>query len=694
MPIKAKQRKASDQYYETIERSRQACFTPRQRTVSTKTHTNSVPRTKQQTLTQIDFVFRLPGAAADDADLDYQVAEEPRARKRRKTSLINVVDNSDTSYTPEAQTRTRSRRKAVHEAPTNTTATTCASQLVIDSASISPRPKRRTPRKDSSREVQRPQSTQQLPADLLMAPPRTPQKRRKTEIPSSQSPATTPLSIHYRSPQRDELRSPLKERSINTQLRQLSERGKRKVKGNVPRLHIPDTFDDEDESTGFGAQSNYLLPKLKVQNTFQTETRTSDFSTQVTQSDSVMLGENIDLELEPDHTALDMLPERYTRNYTFLGTSQPLLPVEPMVNDSETEEEQELRTEEDFYAGHDTQAALQYVDNISSIPSSNDNLVPNPVDDFNKAIASAGRKFRPSRRKEAASAVRCSRTAIEGCSPSKRYEVQVAAHFEIAHEITPTTQVPSTPSPPICETHQGFTLPEDDLQQDTQSFTPPSTTIDNLTQPEPTGNKPCKMADVPIKLDGWKTQLTGDYSHTASSSAHASPTSQDTKGIYNQDPHPSLIPSSQATTVDVTQSSLPPLINTNHRRDHISPQRPSKTTPKPSFRSLSHSQSQPELPSNSLDTHNNNHNRNPTFPLLPPLYLFSSSLPLESGDQTQAAGIRGATNLADLDSERLWNGKPLTDSQLLPESLMDWTVPRPPGWESEIEIEMEGEGDE
>lgn len=41
----------------------------------------------------------------------------------------------------------------------------------------------------------------------------------------------------------------------------------------------------------------------------------------------------------------------------------------------------------------------------------------------------------------------------------------------------------------------------------------------------------------------------------------------------------------------------------------------------------------------------------------------------------------------DMDGTMLWDGRPLTDSQLLPPDLMDYIIPRPPGYELVEDLE-------
>lgn len=92
----------------------------------------------------------------------------------------------------------------------------------------------------------------------LMPPPKTPQSARWREVPSSQSPVDTPLSIQSRR-SKDLLRSPLKAKSVNAR-RTIGSPGK--AGGWARTLQVADSMenDDEDESPTLNYSTISVIP--------------------------------------------------------------------------------------------------------------------------------------------------------------------------------------------------------------------------------------------------------------------------------------------------------------------------------------------------------------------------------------------------------------------------------------------------
>lgn len=84
-------------------------------------------------------------------------------------------------------------------------------------------------------------------ASMLMPPPQTPRSFRKREIPSSQSPVDSPLSTQSRRSVRDYSRSPLKERSTNVASPPPSSR-RRGVRW-ATKLEVEDSIENEEEES-------------------------------------------------------------------------------------------------------------------------------------------------------------------------------------------------------------------------------------------------------------------------------------------------------------------------------------------------------------------------------------------------------------------------------------------------------------
>lgn len=167
-----------------------------------------------QTLTQAGFVFH---QAPVEENLDYD--EEPSAvpksihpsRKRRRTELEEPI----TSCTKSAKKR--------------------ATQDVVKCEDDG----------DGNDGGQWKQEPVNIPnfATASMPPPKTPQSTRWREVPSSQSPADTPLSTQSRR-SIDVLRSPLKAKSVNISRRMRSPGNNR---GWPRMLQVADSMENEDE---------------------------------------------------------------------------------------------------------------------------------------------------------------------------------------------------------------------------------------------------------------------------------------------------------------------------------------------------------------------------------------------------------------------------------------------------------------
>ena len=114
MAPKSKKKRHSDTAFESSKTPRQLHFPSRRREVLGRRTDTATPKTKQQTLTQIDFVSRIPDSE-DDLDLEYE-EEEPTPRptkKRRVEEQPSVLPNIQ-KPTPKLRTyiRTADVRRA------------------------------------------------------------------------------------------------------------------------------------------------------------------------------------------------------------------------------------------------------------------------------------------------------------------------------------------------------------------------------------------------------------------------------------------------------------------------------------------------------------------------------------------------------------------------------------------------------
>ena len=167
---------------------RQTYFQPRVSNVLHRQALTPTPATRQQTLTQIDFVNRTP-FNHEDLELEYEAPEVTRPRKKRRLA----VESSENARSPNVQTRASHRRSFK-----------CAEAEA----------KEKGPAQVSGEAPSRshhPESRNGDPLDtavLAQAPPRTPSRR---EIPSSQSPEEPLSSVHSRTSVKPAHDSPLKD---------------------------------------------------------------------------------------------------------------------------------------------------------------------------------------------------------------------------------------------------------------------------------------------------------------------------------------------------------------------------------------------------------------------------------------------------------------------------------------------------
>jgi hypothetical protein len=164
---------------------------------------SSVRVPKQETLTQIDFVKMQFPHDYDEEDEDYEEETKKRKKKRRKTT------GDKPSTTPQFHTQTITQLDwSFSIAPEEEDRSIFDVPSSSQSGKVSKNTKKRRARGVPAIE---PPPEKSLVRD--MPPPQTPHRTTAREIPSSQSPAT-PLSLHSRDS--TATRSPLKEMSVNT----------------------------------------------------------------------------------------------------------------------------------------------------------------------------------------------------------------------------------------------------------------------------------------------------------------------------------------------------------------------------------------------------------------------------------------------------------------------------------------------
>ena len=289
-------RKVSDRSQTaTVDSRRNKFKTPASRFV--RDVATTVPRTRQQTLTQIDFV-KYGAQVDDDTDLSYEepivtplpkkrkigrvnptsCTVEPRSSKHSNIKAEENVVQKDDNQGPMRSRALRHSGIRVREIQDeqdenrNPAQTRSSKRLGIKSKEYrNEQDENKSPTRIHSPKRVRIKleevmderdgirrtipTTNTYPANvpftkpissMIMPPPQTPRKstflENKVEIPSSQSPPVTPLSSRKGQRRSNQSASPLKELSTNLSSAYLN-RTRRSGNRQVPRLEVRDTFD-------------------------------------------------------------------------------------------------------------------------------------------------------------------------------------------------------------------------------------------------------------------------------------------------------------------------------------------------------------------------------------------------------------------------------------------------------------------
>ena len=554
MPTRPKKRQPATRVYESTTRPKQTHFTPRNRTVSARNVSSSVPSTRQQTLTQIDFVQRFSPADEDEL-APIEEDDRYRARKRRKTMPV-------VPPTPTVQTRAAKQRSMKEE-------------LERDDGA-----------EKENGEISHLQDTQAALAiapEITMPPPKTPRTIRKTEIPSSESTAT-PLSTLSRRSMRSISRSPLKERSSNIGIiRQLQTRDA-KQSNFIPKLEIRDTFDNGSEGSEVSTQAPCTNTESLGPSGFPSQ---SAELSQLGQSGNGMIpGVSRDQNKTP---------------FMCHGTQTIKAEIEDSVDGSEEEDPED--DDINFGVGNETQAALVHAGILSDNLSIEDGFLNEPTNppeedeshfsmpkaldfgskptltdqsdqllkDNHNDISRESVQSIPLSQEESNSGQQPYTLGSDPITPSKSQSYSLEASAQLTNELRHLTQPKN--HHPVLETESQF-------ENSFQDYSPP-----NLISSSDDEEASARFEDH-------------DSYHTASSELP-----------LPLAPPPLVVPSSQATTVDLTQAPALAI----------------------------------------------------TRPSVQPFHFSSSPLnSSENGTGSQYSVV--------------WDGKRLTDSQLLPDSLMKDSV--------------------
>jgi hypothetical protein len=618
MSSRPSRRRSSGRMYENLTPApNQQYFTPKTRSVRSGLSTSSTTRKRQQTITQMDPFHAIYHPHEGD-DLAYEEAvsdaqeELPPKKKRRKTMPLQREDTltqsgyvsrglqvqeeldglkeMDNIHVPGASSRRHKRRQTTPDAPTRTVQTRSAVRQAVQSKI---KGEEDVVKSAQSSVVEKSEDNQADIAAALMLPPKTPKSSRRKEIPSSQSPADTPLSSQSRRSCREKSRSPLKEKSTNIP------KGFHSPKKNVrqiPKLVVADTMD----STSSTEES------ISTQAEFKNELRTIYFGGIVTSAVTSKGG-----FIVRDHVSSSVLPDS----------------VDRIVHSSRKQAEIARSEVFDSDGGDSDESLAASGLDVGFIPKPAEATMT--LGDFAEPIEHPVNQFGD-------------QESHDNQNSSEDAAVPLATYSDDAAEVPkedfvhqPRALDESGPHGHQCIRSES----EEASAQLTAEFiriTQPSPLVETDSQWEATW-RPYSGSEDP--RDYYQPN-NEDSSSPALNKLPALITTPFSRSQTLPMSSPIRLPPSQATTVDITQP-LTQLRSSSARR-----------------------------PSHSL----------PTLSSPPPLPPILSSSPFRTRKDGEAyMGYVGG-----------WNGERLTDSQLLPESLMDDSMPGPPlsllveeGWEGE-----------
>ncbi|KAI9834046.1 MAG: hypothetical protein M1819_003331 [Sarea resinae] len=334
---------------------RQVKLKPQDRRLTSLNPPVSKRRTRQQTLTQIDFFNGLLRESAKQEEDDVE---------------LELIPDEDV---PPSPPKKRKRTAKMHLPSPGTGA---KSKIFI---------KRDPDEEDDSRSSQAEYLPSQ-PAVIcsstsanrgLPASPRTPHHSRLREVPSSQSPPETPLSIKLE-PKRELSRSPLKETSTNWNLRSYSSNTPKKV----PKFEIQDTYDASEVGTQFSLPSLAIgsdasIP-ISLQRGNMRQGEDEGNALLLSQSDRKLGTPNDAAALQ--HARAPVLKaeiqdsdDEGDEDESITQESMPVIkqrsPSAGVFEEEEEEDEEEDEgKQEPYLPGEDTQAVLRLLDLSSSMP--------------------------------------------------------------------------------------------------------------------------------------------------------------------------------------------------------------------------------------------------------------------------------------------------------------------------------------
>ncbi len=672
MSSNSKKRQSAGSIYEDEPNKRQRRSVLSNCTATPKSLTSTAIKNRQNTLTQIGWI---PSSRVDENDIDLgyeRGSTESRRRSTRKgkpklvqSETITQMDflsptvhdergveleDDELADTTPAPSRKKKRQEPIKRDSLARAVQTGRAKGVIASEAEAKAEEGQLRPKASASQTTRPV---EQPASSTTTPRHQNPHIRMGEVPSSQSPPDSPLSTQSRKFVRHPSRTPLQERSLNIQ----SRRGPVGKGVLFPRkLEIADSMDSDPENsqtptqarpTSVPSQHCYMPPSVRI--------RTDSQLTDVKGLAPMSQGHTVDAESSVASTHIPMKSE---------------------VQDSTDDESDGLETTM-FSTGAETQAAY------AAIISSPDGLRREQASLIIEAATPMLTEVR-----DFAPAVVNEQRAVEDVMDQEQFEHSGRAASELS-------------IPDVNETlsnEDSDTRPDvSDYESEHISDTPKAASISHAkattTQNPPNSFHPILQPLVPETEsqfeDAWRTisppPLGSPEMIPSSQPSEQDPpldglTSPPSPSPFKIPPvPPRLEPSSpsQATTTDstqlhslrCTQASFP---NIPHFSPTRAPSSPSQATTTDS----SQPPPAPPLPLQRRRTMSADFlSSPPPPPSLPPL----SSSPLHTRDAAEGEiwmGYAGG-----------WNGKRRTESQLLPDSLMNETLVGPPAWDTQESLD-------
>ncbi|KAL8789747.1 MAG: hypothetical protein Q9213_000998 [Squamulea squamosa] len=535
---------------------------------------------QKQTITQMD-PFRLKAHPKEEPlHSDSECVVSPLRRKKRKSIATTPVVRTPRTRSAKKKTAEVEAKEEVNVLPTKDENQTS----VPSQTAASPIPESQ---------------------DMTMPPPQTPKTIRRKVIPSSQSPAETPLSICRRSGRKTQVVTPLKERSVNTPSKSRFT-SRRKSAQWAPKLEVADSTDVENDD------SQLFIPPIMKGHPLASKVRDYAPQPQVARLRSPP-------KILP--SPLPAIDHGFDAPQSQGSRKNSLHDVGRQATIADSDEDVEYSASQGFDRCDNQKTSESF-----SAPDSFNNTV---------AVSQAREKAKHTPR---------------SCKDDKLdHELFETVPTQPLQQLTQHTRPCSNPTTASCQS-EDLKYP---LNNGRAAINSPREVLQSSSPPRP-------LRGVVLETESQFENAWRDYTPPPENKdlpisdggeicAHepSLPVVHRTSGIDSSDDLQSLplIPPSQATTTDITQASL--------RRTRLPHQASTYDT-------------QPQVPSSpSLQRQ-----------------AFLSSSPFHTRKGLAADTYMGYQG---------WNGVPMTESQLLPDSLLNDSLGLPivPGVEEELELELE-----